>query len=50
MALARALALAVAEGWMTAADVDGLFEKLRLSALDASAGAIADSDALRWQE
>jgi hypothetical protein len=50
VALARALALAVAAGRMTDADVDGLLKAVRLIAFDDSAGAIANSNGLHWSE
>jgi len=49
-ALARGLALAVAAGRMTAADVDRLLETVRLIAFDDPAGAIANNNGLRWSE
>jgi hypothetical protein len=50
VALARGLALAVAAGRMTAADVDRLLETVRLIAFDDPAGAIANNIGLRWSE
>lgn len=50
MALTRALARALREGRMTEADVDRLLGTVRLVALDSSAGATANDDALRWSE
>lgn len=50
VALTRALARALREGRMTEADVDRLLGTVRLVALDSSAGATANDDALRWSE
>ena len=49
-ALARALALAVAEGHMAESDVDRLLGTVRLAALDGPVRAMADGNALRWPD
>jgi hypothetical protein len=50
VALARALALAVAEGHMAEADVDRILGLVRRAALDGRVAAMADGNALRWSD
>jgi hypothetical protein len=50
VALARTLALAVAEAHMAEADVDRLLGTVRRAALDGPVGAMADGNALRWPD
>ena len=49
VALARALALAVADGHMAEADVDRLLGAVRRTAVDGPVGAM-DDNALRWPD
>jgi hypothetical protein len=50
MALARALALALAEGRIAEVDLDRLLDTVRLVALEGHTGATANTGALRWSE
>jgi hypothetical protein len=50
MALARALALALAEGRIAETDLYRLLDTVRLVALEGHTGAMANTDALRWSE